>query len=135
MPRVGQPSSLGRISMVETYPSLCSLFLAIFILFISILAVLTVLLARPPFLVAAVGQTAQELPRLGGHAIHTTRVYLDTPIQRATRLLEIHTVSLFQQGHVVKVVDQREVPRIGRIDFLDQAVSTGIEEKDPSRPG
>lgn len=87
------------------------LFLAFLGLGISALAVL--LLAA-----VAVGETAQELSRLGGDAVDPVCVDFDAAIEGAAGLLEVDAVALLEQGHVVEVVDEGKVPRVCGVDLV-----------------
>ena len=66
----------------------------------------------------AIGKSTKKLSSFGCHTIDSAGVNLDTTVQCATRSLEIDTVAFFEEGHVVKVVDQGEVPRVGSVDLV-----------------
>ena len=72
----------------------------------------------PALLVPTVRQTAQKFASLGRNTVHTTGVNLDATVERATRFLEIDLVSLFQQAHVVEVINERKIPAVVRVDLV-----------------
>lgn len=66
----------------------------------------------------AIGKSTKKLSGFCCYTVDSAGVDLDTAVQCATRSLEIDAVTLFEEGHVVKVVDQGEVPRIGGVDLV-----------------
>ena len=70
------------------------------------------------FLIAAVRQAAQQLTRLCCDAVDPDFLNLHAAIQITDGLLEIDTVSLFQQRHIVEVIDQGKVPGICSVNFI-----------------
>ncbi len=104
------------------YPLLCPLLHTIFTLFLVSLLVaflpLAFLTIALPLPIPAIGQAAEKFARLRRNTVYSTGVNLDTPIESTASLLEVDAIPLFQQRHVVEVVDEGKVPRVGRVDFL-----------------
>lgn len=62
-------------------------------------AVITALFALAPILllaVATIGQTTEQLSGFRGDTVDSAGINLDTPIQRATGLLEVDTIALLE---------------------------------------
>lgn len=87
-----------------------------FLLFIIITTLLAI--SIPLLAVATIGQTTEQLSGFRRNTVDSAGINLDTAIQRTTGLLKIDTVSLLEQRHIMKVVDQRKVPRVGGIDLV-----------------
>ena len=106
----------------NTHSLLSLLCAALPIVFFSILLItFAILFAFTTFLLLLaiiICQATQQLARLRRNTIHAVRIDLHTSIQRTTRFLEIHTVAFFQQRHIMKIVNQRKIPRVRRVDLV-----------------